>query len=51
MSTEERDDAQQQQQQQPSRPRRVIPGIHTEQDGERRPYNQGYNRRYVNKKY
>lgn len=43
MSTEERDDAQQQQQQ-PSRPRRVIPGIHTEQDGERRPYNQGYNR-------
>ena len=51
MSTEERDDAQQQQQQQPSRPRRVIPGIHTEQDGERRPYNQGYNRPEGNNNY
>lgn len=37
MSTEERDETQQQQQQ-PSRPRRV------EQDGEKRPYNPGYNR-------
>ncbi len=35
MSTEERDETQQQQ---PSRPRRI------EQDGERRPYNQDYNR-------
>ena len=48
MSTEERDDTQQQQ---PSRPRRVIPSINTEQDGERRPYNQDYNRPEGNNNY
>ncbi len=40
MSTEERDESQ-------ARPRKVIPSIrreNTEQDAERRPYNQGYNR-------
>ncbi len=41
MSTEERDESQQ------PRPRKVIPSIrreNTDQDGERRPYNQGYNK-------
>ena len=40
MSTEERDESQ-------PRPRKVIPSIrreNTDQDSERRPYNQGYNR-------
>ncbi|WP_099464307.1 MULTISPECIES: pseudouridine synthase [Parabacteroides] len=40
MSTEERDESQ-------PRPRKVIPSIrreNTDQEGERRPYNQGYNR-------
>ena len=40
MSTEERDEAQQ-------RPRKAMPGIrreNSEQEGERRSYNQGYNR-------
>lgn len=40
MSTEERDESQEQ-----PRPRKVIPSIrreNTDQDGERRPYNQGY---------
>lgn len=40
MSTEERDESQ-------PRPRKVIPSIrreNTDQDGERRPYNQGYNK-------
>ncbi len=46
MSTEEKDEAQQQQQQ-PSRPRRVMTGNYREnnsEDGERRPFNAGYNR-------
>ena len=40
MSTEERDESQ-------PRPKKVIPSIrreNTDQEGERRPYNQGYNR-------
>jgi hypothetical protein len=40
MSTEERDESQ-------PRPRKIIPSIrreNTDQEGERRPYNQGYNR-------
>ena len=40
MSTEERDESQ-------PRPRKVIPSIrreNTDQEGERKPYNQGYNR-------
>lgn len=40
MSTEEREDSQ-------PRPRKVIPSVrreNTEQEGERKPYNQGYNR-------
>ena len=40
MSTEERDESQ-------PRPKKVIPSIrreNTDQEGERRPYNQGYNK-------
>ena len=40
MSTEERDESQ-------LRPKKVIPSIrreNTDQEGERRPYNQGYNK-------
>lgn len=47
MSTEERDDSQ-------PRPRKVIPSIrreNTNQDGDRKPYNQGYNRPDANNNY